>query len=287
MKLARRAIVVGSCLLPLACQKLDPPQPSHPPATAVTSGAAGSGGAEAKSEAVAATPADASAPGAVVEWSKLVGQCVIAEGYLTGGGKSPMRLIGGSWSIGIAPEAVRAGPGSPAAGGSRVRVRGVVAVRADLPVFIQKPGELPMQGMPVPEGTDLEQARKRFVLEQIGVTPLRSKAQVESALGSGLGKDVSLSGVVWSLNGHYWFNHDGVELHVEGQDAFAEWSSLHGKPVTLSGRLSRRPMPRIDQIVIQPKRDLREAFVLSLSGIGPADSPVALCSASGTLEDEP
>ena len=34
----------------------------------------------------------------------------------------------------------------------------------DLPVFVQKPDELPVQGMPVPEGTDLHAASRRYVV---------------------------------------------------------------------------------------------------------------------------
>ena len=44
------------------------------------------------------------------------------------------------------------------------RVTGTLAVRHDLPVFIATPGEPPMSGMPVPPGTDLHEASKRYVL---------------------------------------------------------------------------------------------------------------------------
>jgi hypothetical protein len=37
-------------------------------------------------------------------------------------------------------------------------------VRHDLPVFVQKPGEPPRQGIPVPEGTDLHAASRRYVV---------------------------------------------------------------------------------------------------------------------------
>jgi hypothetical protein len=37
-------------------------------------------------------------------------------------------------------------------------------VRHDLPVFVQKPGEPPLQGIPVPEGTDLHAASRRYVV---------------------------------------------------------------------------------------------------------------------------
>jgi hypothetical protein len=46
----------------------------------------------------------------------------------------------------------------------RVQVAGVLEERHDLPVFIQKPGELPVQGIPVPDGTDLHEASRRYVV---------------------------------------------------------------------------------------------------------------------------
>lgn len=41
----------------------------------------------------------------------------------------------------------------------------------------------------------------------------------------------------------------------------AKFSVLHGKVVTLNGELSRRPMPRIDQIALKAKRDLTDREV--------------------------
>ena len=48
--------------------------------------------------------------------------------------------------------------------GQRVRVTGILEERHDLPVFIQKPGEPVAGGIPVPQGTDLHQASRRFVV---------------------------------------------------------------------------------------------------------------------------
>lgn len=48
--------------------------------------------------------------------------------------------------------------------GKRVCVEGKVIERKDLPVFIPKPGEPEMQGMPMPEGTDLNKASRRFLI---------------------------------------------------------------------------------------------------------------------------
>jgi len=52
--------------------------------------------------------------------------------------------------------------------GELVVVTGTVAQRADLPVFIAEPGEpIMMAGIPMPPGTDLEEARKRYVLVDV------------------------------------------------------------------------------------------------------------------------
>jgi len=48
--------------------------------------------------------------------------------------------------------------------GQRVRVTGVLDERHDLPVFIQKPGEPVAGGIPVPEGTDLHAASRRYIV---------------------------------------------------------------------------------------------------------------------------
>ena len=53
-----------------------------------------------------------------------------------------------------------------AAAGRKVRVTGVLEERHDLPVYIPKAGEPPAGGIPVPEGTDLRQASRRFVVRE-------------------------------------------------------------------------------------------------------------------------
>lgn len=48
--------------------------------------------------------------------------------------------------------------------GQRVRVTGVLEERYDLPVYIQRRGEPASGGMPVPEGTDLREASRRYIV---------------------------------------------------------------------------------------------------------------------------
>ena len=51
--------------------------------------------------------------------------------------------------------------------GKKLKVTGTVIEKYDLPVFIQKEGELPQSGIPVPEGTDLKEASRRYLLKNV------------------------------------------------------------------------------------------------------------------------
>jgi hypothetical protein len=51
--------------------------------------------------------------------------------------------------------------------GKTVEVQGTIVERHDLPVFIADPNEPPIAGIPAPPGTDLHEASKRFILEQV------------------------------------------------------------------------------------------------------------------------
>lgn len=50
--------------------------------------------------------------------------------------------------------------------GKRLRVTGTVALREDLPAYVQKPGEPPKTGIPVQSESQLKAARTRVVLAQ-------------------------------------------------------------------------------------------------------------------------
>ena len=210
-----------------------------------------------------------------VDWASWRGRCVRVKGYAVGQKIGP-RLQSGRFAVGV----VR--PGGPddwgVPPGALVQVEGTVAERSDLPVFVAKPGEPVMQGMPVPEGTDLDAARRRWVLEARSVTLVHPLADVEATLASQVGRDVSLDGIVWSINGHYWFSHDGVDVHMAAREKIGGWESLHGQPITLHGRLERRPMPRIDELTLRADPALADAFVLELRERSPhPDWPVEAC----------
>jgi hypothetical protein len=48
--------------------------------------------------------------------------------------------------------------------GKKVRVTGILEERHDLPVYVQRAGEPPAAGIPVPEGTDLREASRRYIV---------------------------------------------------------------------------------------------------------------------------
>jgi hypothetical protein len=191
-------------------------------------------------------------------------RCVIAEGYAVSSKGSEMLDLGGPtldvifdgdgrWQVPL---------------GAWVQVRGTIVERSDRPVFIQDPNEPIMQGIPMPPGTDLEQARKRWVIEHATVSLLRAPEQVEAELMDLMegGKTVELRGTLWSRNGQWWFVHDGVDMHIErARELNVEWQ--HGQAVTLVGSLSRLELPRIDQLGISDNPELAEAFVLRVDAI--------------------
>lgn len=50
--------------------------------------------------------------------------------------------------------------------GKTLKVTGILIEKYDLPVYIQKEGDLPKSGIPVPEGTDLKEASRRYLLKK-------------------------------------------------------------------------------------------------------------------------
>jgi hypothetical protein len=98
------------------------------------------------------------------DWSVLLGRSVTIEGTAVNAKLGALLLGEGEiWIDGLDgwPEGFYLGGDK----GKRVRVTGIVIEKHDLPVFVPKPGELPRTGMPVPEGTDLNEASQRFLLK--------------------------------------------------------------------------------------------------------------------------
>lgn len=94
-------------------------------------------------------------------WESQLGQLVTIDGDAEDA-KLGALLITGSGMIWI--DGLDAWPSNVR--GKRLVVTGKVIQRSDLPVFVHEEGEPEMQGMPVPAGTDVEKARRRFLLAE-------------------------------------------------------------------------------------------------------------------------
>jgi tetratricopeptide (TPR) repeat protein len=143
-------ILFLACLLPIACSRID--QPSEQDAESVP-----------EEKPAMAWPGD---------WSKRLGQNITLEGNALNAKLGALLEGKGNhiWIDGIDgwPSGYYRGEGQA----KRVRVTGTVIERHDLPVFISKKGDLPRAGIPVPEGTDLYKASRRFLLKDAKWTSL-------------------------------------------------------------------------------------------------------------------
>lgn len=152
-----------------ACERAGPAS-SEPPASPAQPSRELAGETQAPGAAARPLPA-ATAMSWPEDWSKHLGHTVTVEGLaanaklgalLMGESKGAIWMDGmDSWPAGFY---TRNHEGKDVY--KRVRVTGVVIERGDLPVFIQR-GDIQQQGMPVPPGTDLEAASKRYLLTDV------------------------------------------------------------------------------------------------------------------------
>jgi hypothetical protein len=120
-----------------------------------------SGPGPAQSPAVVAKGASANG----CDWAAFLGKTVAVEGTAVNAKLGALLLVpcGSIWIAGL--DSWPSGFHRGGRDGKRVRVTGIVRIRADMPVFTSRPGEPQRAGIPVPPGTDLDEARRRFVLE--------------------------------------------------------------------------------------------------------------------------
>ncbi len=102
--------------------------------------------------------------GAAVVSADNLGRKITVEGWAVNS-KIGAKLIGADFDLwidglGSWPEGYYTG----GARGKKVTVSGILARDSGLPVFIPKRDEPVVQGIPVPEGTDLKKARQRYIL---------------------------------------------------------------------------------------------------------------------------
>lgn len=111
-------------------------------------------------------------PDAAASWKAILGQEITVEGLAAEAKLGPM-LINDTLSIWIdLPQ------WDPSALGKRVRVTGTVIERSDVPVFVHDPKDPNTPaGIPVPKGTDLKEAAKRFLLSKVKWTLIDNKGK--------------------------------------------------------------------------------------------------------------
>jgi hypothetical protein len=98
--------------------------------------------------------------------------------------------------------------------GQKIQAIGIMEERYDLPVFIPKPGEPAMQGIPVPEGTDLHKASHRYVIQN-AIISLSSMTDINEEV------PMEVKKLLVELNGWY---KDQLDL-VECSDKYPNYSS--------------------------------------------------------------
>jgi hypothetical protein len=99
-------------------------------------------------------------------WSEHVGKKVTLEGF-PANAKLGALLVGAEdevWIDGLEewPREVFGADGK----GKRLRVTGAVAIREDLPAYVQKAGEPPKTGIPVQDESQLKAASTRVLLRE-------------------------------------------------------------------------------------------------------------------------
>jgi hypothetical protein len=106
------------------------------------------------------------------DWSGHVGQRVRLEGTAanTRLGALLQGEGGAIWIDGLDswPEGFYSGGDR----GKRLRVCGTVITKDDLPVFVQKPGDVPRAGIPVQSEEESEKAKRRYLLKDAKWTVL-------------------------------------------------------------------------------------------------------------------
>jgi hypothetical protein len=83
-------------------------------------------------------------------------------------------------------------------------------------------------------------------------------------LADQVGEEISMEGVLWSLNGHWWFDYrnDKLDLTKRSGPTMTFDYDDHGWRARVTGRLLRQHRPDIDQISEKTDRDLVSCFVV-------------------------
>ena len=99
-----------------------------------------------------------------------LGKQIMIEGWAVNRAKASAQVVGSNFAVWIDEKEFRAWPKNIYSGGDtgkKVRVTGVLAEDHAYPVFVQRKGGPALQGVPVPEGTSMEEASHRWILKQV------------------------------------------------------------------------------------------------------------------------
>jgi hypothetical protein len=117
--------------------------------------------------------------------------------------------------------------------------------------------------------TDEEIGKTAEVYGKIGQTGTKDTYTVETGwarlvkLEDQLGKTVKLRGKAWSMNGHWWFEYMGMDIYIEKMNELPGWTAdNHGRPMEITGTLEQAELPRIDQITLKSKRDIKMYYIV-------------------------
>ena len=88
-----------------------------------------------------------------------------------------------------------------------------------------------------------------------------------AGLADMIGRDVTLTGALWSLNGVWWFERKGDEERIcltsaPGPLLTFDSNLYHGTEARVTGRLVRQLRPALDQISLKVDRDLVPQFTV-------------------------
>lgn len=95
-----------------------------------------------------------------------------------------------------------------------------------------------------------------------GQESLKGTSFTSDKLDELVGHDVELTGNIWSLNDHWWFEHGGTRMAVSRIKRCPGWDAIgHGFLVAVRGRLEKELRPSLEQISQTPYRDLVPQYV--------------------------
>lgn len=95
------------------------------------------------------------------------------------------------------------------------------------------------------------------------------------SLADRIGQEVTLTGTLWSMNGHWWFERKGDEERIcltSAQGKVLTFGDHRGIPIRLTGKLVRQMRPSLDQITTKVDRDLVLQYTVRAAKVQPLDT---------------